>query len=287
MQVLRGALLGAVVCLLSPGMAPAQPAKERETGWFFTGELSAVWTGGNQASNTVGVESSLRRAWRRSELRFGGGAVRTESSLTTRTAVGTPDDFELREQTATETTAESYYLRGRYDRELSRRVFLFGGVDWLRNTFAGVDSRFLVAGGVGTVWVDAQRVRFKTDYGVTATFQSDVVENPFIRSSFPGARLSWDFWSRLTASTELTSILVADWNLDNTEDVRLDVTQALPIAISSALAFKPSLRLLWRADPSLTEVTLVSPDGTPTGETVLVPLEHLDTFFTVALVVKL
>jgi len=37
----------------------------------------------------------------------------------------------------------------------------------------------------------------------------------------------------------------------------------------------------------LTEVALETPAGEPTGETVRVPLEKLDSFFTVALVVKL
>ena len=82
-------------------------------------------------------------------------------------------------------------------------------------------------------------------------------------------------------------MLIADWNLDNTDDIRLDLTNALSIAISSALALKPSLQLLWRNDPALTEVALVESDGTPTGESVRVALEKLDSFFTLALVLKL
>ena len=78
-----------------------------------------------------------------------------------------------------------------------------------------------------------------------------------------------------------------DWNLDNTDDIRVDFENSLPISISSKLAFKPSLRLLWRNAPALTEVPLERPDGTDTGDKVFVPLEELDTIFTVALVVKL
>ncbi|KPK82547.1 MAG: hypothetical protein AMS25_02040 [Gemmatimonas sp. SM23_52] len=261
---------------------------EKELGWFFTGELTAVWAAGNSQSSTFGLASSLRYVWQRAQARFEAGGVRAESSLTTRTAVGTsPDNFTLAEETVTRKTAEAYYARGRYDYSVSGRFFLFGGADWLRNTFAGIDSRFLVAVGAGNTWSDTDRMRFKTDYSATYTFQEDVVDNPFLKANFPGARFTYDFWSKLTSTADFTSVLIADWNLDNTDDIRLDLTNALPIAISSALALKPSLQLLWRNDPALTEIALVESDGTPTGETVRVALDKLDSFFTLALVVKL
>jgi putative salt-induced outer membrane protein YdiY len=261
---------------------------EKELGWFFTGELTAVWAAGNSQSNTFGLASSLRYLWERAQVKFEAGGVRAESSLTTRTAVGTsPDDFRLEEATVTRKTAEAYYARGRYDYSVSSRFFVFGGADWLRNTFAGIDSRFLVAAGAGNTWLDTDRTRFKTDYSATYTFQEDVVDNPFLKRNFAGARFTYDFWSELTSTADFTSVLTADWNLDNTDDIRLDLTNALSIAISSALALKPSLQLLWRNDPALTEVALVESDGTPTGETVLVALDKLDSFFTLALVVKL
>jgi putative salt-induced outer membrane protein YdiY len=261
---------------------------EKELGWFFTGELTAVWAAGNSQSNTFGLASSLRYVWKRAQVKFEAGGVRAESSLTTRTAIGTsPEDFRLEEETVTRKTAEAYYTRGRYDYNVSRRFFVFGGADWLRNTFAGIDSRFLVAAGAGNTWLDTDRTRFKTDYSATYTFQEDVVDNPFLKRNFAGARLTYDFWSKLTSTADFTSVLIADWNLDNTDDIRLDLTNALSIAISSALALKPSLQLLWRNDPALTGVALVESDGTPTGETVLVALDKLDSFFTLALVVKL
>lgn len=265
---------------------PAQDA-ERELGWVFTVEFSTVWTGGNAESNTLGLATTVRYVWPRSEVRLDAGAIRTRSTLKTRSAVGTVDDFDLEEESTSETTAESYFARSRYDYQVNARFFLFGGGDWLRNTFAGIDSRFLIVVGAGNSWVDRERVRFKTDYGFTYTFQEDVVENPFIKSNFPGVRFTSGLWWRLTESAEFTSDLIADWNLDNTDDVRADLTNALAVAISSALSLKPSVRLSWRNDPSLTEVPLVTGGGVPTGEVVLVPLEKLDTFFTIALVVRI
>lgn len=254
-----------------------------------TAELTAVWVSGNSDASTFGAAGSVRLVWPQSELKFDVGGVRTESELTTRRAVGTASDFELTEIHDRQRTAENYFARSRFDRKLSERFLVFAGIDWLRNTFSGIESRFLVAAGGGNTWMDNPRTRLKTDYGLTYTFQNDVVENPFTSANFPGVRAAYDLWQRVSSTTEFTSGLTADLNLKNTDDVRLNFVAALPVAISSKLALKPSIQLLWQNDPSLTEVPLfaspASGDG-PIG-TVLIPLQKLDTFFTVAIVVKL
>lgn len=269
----------------SPG-ARAQDT-EKKYGWFFTSELTSVVTAGNSESNTFGLLATLRRALESSELKVSGGAIRTESALKTRTATGTLADFQVFENEIREKTAESYYLRGRYSRDLTKLFGLFVGADWLRNPFAGTDSRLLLAAGAGNTWADSDRTRFKTGYSGTYTFEQDVVDNPFVSTNFAGVRVGYDYWRKLTASTELTSDFTLDWNLDNTDDVRVIFNVALPIAVSSKLAFKPSLNALWRNAPALTAVPLFDSGGVPTGETVLVPLEELDLMFTAALVVNL
>jgi putative salt-induced outer membrane protein YdiY len=260
-------------------------AQDRELGWAFTTELTGVWTAGNSETRTWGLDASLGYVWDRSEVKFDGGAVRSQSTLTTRTAVGTVDNFQVVEEKNTEKTAENYYARGRYDYTFSPVFFAFGGADWLRNTFSGIDSRFLLAVGAGNVWANTERVKFKTDYSATYTFQEDVVANPFIKTKFPGVRLAYDFFWALSGTTDFTSVLIGDLNLDNTDDIRTDLTNALMIDIVSHVAFKPSHQLLWRNQPSLTEVPLFDSGGTSTG-TVVTSLQKLDSIFKVALVVK-
>ena len=75
-----------------------------------------------------------------------------------------------------------------------------------------------------------------------------------------------------------------DENLNDTDDLRGDFTNALSVAINDHLALRTSLQLLWDNQPSLAGVPLEQPLGTPTGETVLVPLDKLDTVISVALV---
>ncbi|MEE8571862.1 MAG: DUF481 domain-containing protein, partial [Gemmatimonadota bacterium] len=117
-------------------------------------------------------------------------------------------------------------------------------------------------------------------------FEEEVVANPFNESNFPGVRLAYDLEWNLTQSTDFESTLISDFNLDNTDDIRLDWHNALPINISSVLAFKPSIRLLWRNDPALQEVPLLdAPGGDPVGA-VFAPLNKLDSYFNLSLLFK-
>jgi putative salt-induced outer membrane protein YdiY len=279
-------LLAAIVLLLSISVY-SQDKEEKKLGWFFEGKLAGLWTGGNSESFTIGLGATLKHIWTNSELRFDAGGTQTQSTLTSRTAVGTPESYEVNEQTNTEKTAEIIFARGRYDYNFTENFYALGGIDWLRNRFAGIDSRTLIAAGVGNKWLDNNDVRFKTDYSFTYSFQNDVVENPFAKTNFPGVRFAYDFWYKLTASTEFESIFTADWNLDNTKDVRVDFYNALPIKISEVFTLKPSLQLLWRNEPSLTQIDLSESLNGPVIGTVLTPLKKLDSLFSLTLVVNL
>ncbi|MCW8810186.1 MAG: DUF481 domain-containing protein [Ignavibacteriaceae bacterium] len=265
----------------------SQDKEEKKLGWFFEGKLAGLWAGGNSESFTLGLGATLKHIWTNSELRFDAGGLQTESSTTSRTAVGTTEDFQINEDKITEKTAEIIFVRGRYDYNFTENFYALGGIDWLRNRFAGIDSRTLIAAGVGNKWADNDNVRFKTDYSFTYSFQKDVVENPITKTNFPGVRFAYDFWYSLTSSTEFESIFIADWNLDNTKDARIDFTNSLPIKISEVFTLKPSLQLLWRNEPSLTQIDLSENLNGPIIGTVLTPLKKLDSLFSLTLVVNL
>lgn len=281
--------ISATAALLITVAAAAHAQEEADSagGWSYTGKLTAVWAAGNSESSTFGIGSTVRWEGERNQLQFNASAVRTESGIRARRAVGTASSYRIDETTEREKTAENYRLRGRYDWKASSRVVFFIGADWLRNTFAGIDSRVLVATGAGNVWADREDFRFTTDYGVTYTFQDDVVQDPFLKSSFPGLRVSWDLLRKLTGTTEFESALIVDANIDETDDFRLDFTNGISVDVNNHIALSPSLQLLWRNDPSLTSIDLVAESGEPTGESVLVPLQKLDSLFTMALVVTL
>ncbi len=268
---------------LASGCAHGAGAQETGMSWSNTAELTFVMAAGNSSSSTFGLKNALVGKTDLRSLKFEGGAIRTESGRTTFVARGTATDFTVSESTDTEVTAESYYLKGRYDRKVSDRSYLFGGAGWDRNTFAGVANRYSGVAGAGVTWVESETSGFKTDLGVTYTSQDDVVGDS---NSFAGLRLSWDGFRQLTETTKFETVLVLDENLDDTDDFRTDFTNSIAVAISQALALKASLQLLYDNLPSLVSIPLEGTGGTPTGTTVLASLDKLDSVFTLALVVN-
>jgi hypothetical protein len=288
-------MLRAVVACALLAAAPAPLlGQEGESGqdearrrWVFEGELTAVLSQGNAVITTVGLGSTIRRRWSTGGVRFEAGAIRVETGRVSRRAVGTAEDFAVERDVDTEKTAESSFVRGRYDRTLSERAFAYAGADWLRNPFAGIQSRLLLAVGGGTQWLDGDVTRFSTDYALTYTFEEDVVENPFLETDFAGVRVGWEAWRKISESSQFESILVSDLNLQETGDLRFDLTNSLQVAINDVIALKPSLQLLWRNQPALTRVPLFTDGGVATGSTVEAPLRKLDTLFRMALVLTL
>lgn len=281
-------VLAVVACLPSIAVAQAQePAEaEEERPWSNEAELSLVATDGNAESTTVGFKNAF--LWERESDRFkvDAAALRAETTSFDRRAVGTPEDFRVITDSQSELSAESYSLNGRYDREINERLFWFTGAGWERDEPAGIENRFSVVAGAGHRWFDTDTATFRTDYGLTYTDEETVVEKPGGGDSFLGLRLSYEYSRQLTATTKYGSDLVVNENLDDTDDLRADFTNALSVTMSERLALKVSLQLLYDKQPALVSVGLQDAAGNPTGESVAIELEELDSRLKVALVVS-
>lgn len=267
-------LCAAVPALSKPGRAGAQ---EPEKGWKDKAELTFVMTGGNSTASTLGFKNTLDHSWSNGSFQLSAGGVRTRTGTVTRAATGTPDNYRITETNDERTTAESYFVKSRLDRNLSEHSFLFAGAGWDRNTFAGVDNRYGFVAGGGRSWFDEDTRKLKTDVGLTYTIQDDVVEDPDTDSGFLGVRGSYDYFRSLTGTTDFSSVLVADQNLKETADFRADWTNSVAVAMSERLALKTSFQVLYDKAPALVAVPLG--DGQ-----VLTPLGKVDTVFTVAIV---
>jgi hypothetical protein len=216
---------------------PASAGDPEIPGWYFDADLGGVWTGGNAESNALGAAASVRRVWTSTQLIFKGSASETQTTQVTRTATGTTDDYSVSEERVTEKSAEFYNAQAGILHDLSKHFFLLGGVDWMRNRPSGIESRTLLALGAGNTWRSYEDSDLRTYYNFTYTFQDDVVANPFAAADFPGVQVGYAWKQKITESTRLESDLVGDWNLDNTDDVRADWYNALPVSISSRLEF--------------------------------------------------
>jgi putative salt-induced outer membrane protein len=254
--------------------------------WANATELSYAATAGNASTNAFAVASELTGSGGPNEFKLQVGGIRASSDVTTRTATGTATSFQVNETSRSDLSAASYFAKARYDRAFDG-AFVFGGAGWERNTFSGFDNRFSVVLGIGRTWVDSESGHLKTDVGATYTIQKDVDPAPGADDAFAGARLSIDAARTLTASTDFTSKLLADQNVEQGEDLRVDWTNSVSVSISEGLALKTSYQILYDHLPALLKVPLVDGTGTPTGGTVLTAGDTFDTVLTLALVIKL
>ncbi len=273
----------AACCLLAAASTAA--ALQDDNGWTNSSELSFVRTGGNAESSTLGIATTWTRSWDRSEVKVEAGGIRTLTTRLKRTAVGTLEDYHVIEESTTMTSAENYHVRTRLDRRVSDRTAFFVQSGWTRNTFAGIDSRLVNVLGVATRWAESERRNLRTAYGVTHTFQRDVVPDPEGTGRFLGVRVSCEFQQRLTGNTDWRSDLVVDGNGDEPSDLRADWTNSLSVSMNEHLGLKTSFRATFDNRPALASVPLLSRQDEPVGE-VLVTRKKLDEVFTVALVVS-
>ncbi|MEN8143616.1 MAG: DUF481 domain-containing protein [Gemmatimonadota bacterium] len=283
----------AALAVLAVAAVPAVPAlaqegeDDGEKAWSNTALLTWVATGGNSTTRTLGLSDELMLKSGPSTFIFAAGAIRSEASTRMIIAVGTSTaDFTVEETTTTELTAESYFARSRYERQVAPLVFVFSGLGWDRNTFAGVDNRWTVVGGVGLKVVDTEDTQFKIDIGATYVIQDDVIQAEVV-DKFGGLRFGWNLSHVLTPSTSFSSTLVLDENLSTSSDVRFDLLNALAVQMSDLLALKTSLQLLWDNEPALQSLSLEFPAGTPSGFTVSTPLDKLDSVFTLGVALNL
>ena len=253
--------------------------------WTNATELSFVSTGGNASSSTLGLKAALTGRGEANRIKFEVGGVRGETTFRTLTATGTVSDFTVNETTNSELTAENYFARGRYNRSFGA-PYAFGGVGWERNTFAGVQNRYSLVSGFGNSWADTETGRLKTDLGATYTIQKDVDPAPGADDGFGGIRLSIDAMKQLSETANISSVLVVDENVEDTDDLRVDWINSLAVTLSERLALKTSLQLLFDNQPSLLEVPLLDGGGNPI-DNVLTPGDKTDRILTLTLVISL
>lgn len=254
--------------------------------WTNATEVSFVSTGGNASSSTLGMKATLGGTGGVHTLTLAAGGVRGSTDFVTRTATGSPGSFTVIEDRESELTAENYFFRGRYERDLGA-AYGFSGAGWDRNTFAGVQNRYAFVAGLGRTWVEGESGTFKTDLGATYTIQKDVDPAPGADDAFGGIRLSVEAARPLSETADFASTLIVDENLEQTDDFRTDWTNSLSVSVSESLALKTSLQLLYDRLPSLLSVPLVDGSGDPTGTNVLSPGDSVDSVFTFTLVIKL
>ncbi len=274
--------------VLMPCLTFSEEEKAEERPWKDSAELSIVQTGGNSESLTIGFKNLYEYKWDSALFTLKAGGIRAENTTFTRYVLETTG--ETVEEEITEKTAENYYIDGKYDRKISDKFYWYAGSGWNRNEFAGIENRYFVSGGVGNIWLDAERRKFKTDYGLQYTKETPVFEPLGFDDTYGAARLSYNYFQKIFQASSFNQDFEWIANLEETSDFRASLLNSFATALNSYISLKISLDLLFDNEPAFEEIPEVNIDPAtmariPTGNTFAYELDELDYLFTTALVI--
>src|SRR5262252_3161378 len=114
-------LPAASICL-----AEDKPAEKPKLGWGDSAELAYVVTSGNSELSTLGFKNTLTRTWENALLEVKAGGIRAESTTVTHVVSSPGPPVDIREDESTDPTGESYFLNGKYSRDITKAFYWFG-----------------------------------------------------------------------------------------------------------------------------------------------------------------
>jgi hypothetical protein len=305
---------------LNDARAQGNTKEPPKLGWSNSTDLSLIVTAGNSAAQTWGFTDELRHTWKDARFLFEAKVVRSDTSDDRFFLVAPGLEFPVGGAPANPSTSlvkpeptldvANYLLRGSYERNITPTFFWNTGTSWDRNDDAGILNRYIVHAGVGHKWVDQERRRFATSYGISYTDREEEEPDPEKDRRFGGARLGWEYTERIKAGNAFDNKFAANVNLSDPSDYSIDTTSALTVSVVSHVSLKVSLQWLYEHEPALESdldviafVEVINPDGIPgsgderlrtlsSGGSTLVlgsadaRKDKLDTVFRTALVIK-
>ena len=305
---------------LEDAWAQDKPKEPPKLGWSNSTDLSLVVTAGNSAAQTWGFTDKLRHVWKDARFELEVNVVRSDTSDDRFFMVGPGLEFPVGGAPANPPTSlikpdptldvANYLISGSYERNITPGFFWNTGGSWDRNDDAGILNRYIMHAGVGNKWVDTERRRFATSYGISYTDREEEKPDPEKDRRFAGARLGWDYMEQFNAGTTFDNKFATNVNLSDATDYSINTTSALTVAVVSHVSLKVSLQWLYENEPALESdldviafVEVINPDGIPgsgderfrtlsSGGSKLVlgsadaRKDKLDTVFRTALVIK-
>ena len=263
---------------LEDAWAQVKPKEPPKLGWSNTADLSLVLTAGNSAARTWGFTDELQHLWKDARFKFEAKVVRSDTSDDRFFLVAPGLEFPVGGAPVNPATTlvtpdptpdvANYLFRGSYQRNITPGFFWNAGASWDRNDDAGILNRYILHAGVGNTWVDSDRRRFATSYGISYTDREEEEPDPEKDRRFTGARLGWDYVERFNAGTTFDNRFATNINLADASDYSIDTTSALTVAVVSHVSLKVSLQWLYENEPALesgldviANVEVINPDG--------------------------
>lgn len=257
--------------------------------WSDVATLSYVATSGNAIGQTFGFGNDYTRKWSLSTLAVKLGAIRAESTQIQRSAFADSlDAARVQEHRNTSLTAAAYFLSSRYDYRLKDkdRWYWYGASGWERNRPAGLENRFMATAGLGRIWMDSERTKWRTDAGFGTTKEDPLVVPPDFRRTFATFNFTSSLKHRFNGTVDYSADLAATDNLRDTTDWIATLKQGLTVAMTRRMALKVGLDLNYRNRPNLIAVEVRRPaEPSEVLGKVIVSAKKLDSVMTTSLVI--
>jgi putative salt-induced outer membrane protein YdiY len=280
----RLACAWAVILVAAAAVAADAPKRP----WTDVADFGLVMTSGNANGTNFALANKFKYAWSNAELTFDAAALHAESTTRDITNPAPYGTAVVTDTTAT--TASSYGLALMYRRNIAKRFYWFAGASWFQNFFAGIDDRYIAAGGVGYTFVKNARNLLKGELGLDFTRQDPLGDPPpseLETTDFLGMRVYLGYEFKISERAKLTEDLNLFGNFDTTSAWRANSVTAVTAGFTDNLALKVSYTVMYSNDPP---VKLVAPDTVPApppaAEDALYTFEKTDTILAVALVVN-
>lgn len=231
--------------------------------------MNFSFSSGNSESANLGLDAEAGGGVGRFRLSIDGGAFRAGVADAGRVAVGEPDDFVVRRESAASTSANRAHFRVRLAGAEEREVGGFAAAGWERDLPAGVRGRYDLTAGVGRTLGGGSPGGLPAvalSAGLSLVRQRDLILDEDTADDTLALRLDARSAGRLRAF-DLSLDAATVWNLRERGDLRLDATGAAEVPITARLALRASLQTLFDARPALERIPLAPAAGAePAGE---------------------
>ena len=133
------------------------------------------------------------------------------------------------------TTTESYDLGARGQYPFSKRIGVYALIEFQRDPFAGLASRWLGGPGVAVALVQSARDTLGIESGITSTRERSTAG---VTQSFGAARSAANFKHLFAAKSSLTEMVEWVANLKTSDDQRVNSETALTAPLSRQIGLR-------------------------------------------------
>jgi putative salt-induced outer membrane protein len=152
----------------------------------------------------------------------------------------------LRGDTNGEASVDRLFLQGRYERNLTPRVFAFGQVQYLRDEFKAIDYLLATSGGLGYKVVATDTVSLNVDGGAGVSWE----KNPGFEVDTSGVITGGDqFAWKVSPTAAITQSFAALWDADDFGDALYTFNVGLTTSLVKQLELKISLLDAYKTKP--------------------------------------